>query len=129
LESINDESTAAIAVQALEHDGDLQIVDQYCYPVRNALTAANKPIWRIPAPYRLRHTRALATRSLVESITEPTGAPNPFDKQTEIVSKYFPYSVNATPDATCVFRKIRAPSQSAKQHQVHLQPLRKADDL
>jgi hypothetical protein len=43
-------------------------------------------------------------------MTEPTGAPNPLDKHTEIVSKYLPYSVNETPDATWAFQ-MRAPSQ------------------
>ena len=41
---------------------------------------------------------------------DPTGAPKPFDKHTEIVSKYFPYSAKPTPDATCAFQ-MRAPSK------------------
>ena len=46
----------------------------------------------------------------MESIIEPTGAPKPLEKQTEIVSKYFPYSANETPDATWAFQ-MRAPSK------------------
>ena len=54
--------------------------------------------------------RASATRSFVESMTEPIGAPRPLERQTLMVSKCFPYSENETPDATWAFQ-MRAPSR------------------
>ena len=54
----------------------------------------------MPAPYLLRQIRADEMRSDVDSAIEPIGAPNPLEKQTLMVSAYFPYSLNATPDAT-----------------------------
>ena len=54
--------------------------------------------------------RASATRALVESISEPIGAPKPLERQTLIVSKCFPYSSSDTPDATWAFQ-MRAPSK------------------
>ena len=54
--------------------------------------------------------RASATRALVESMTDPIGAPKPFERQTLMVSKCFPYSLSETPDATWAFQ-MRAPSR------------------
>ena len=48
------------------------------------------PAWRMPPPMRLRIERAAATRSAVDTISEPTGAPRPFDRQTDIVSNSAP---------------------------------------
>ena len=54
--------------------------------------------------------RASATRSFVESMTEPIGAPSPLERQTLMVSKCLPYSAHETPDATWAFQ-MRAPSR------------------
>ena len=41
----------------------------------------------------MRHCLALVILSFEEIISEPIGAPSPFDKHTLKVSKYFPYSL------------------------------------
>ena len=64
----------------------------------------------MPAPYRLRQTRASAIRSADDTSTDPTGAPSPFDRQTETVSKFAPYAASGTPLATWAFQS-RAPSR------------------
>ena len=42
--------------------------------------------------------------------SEPTGAPSPFDRHTEITSAHAPYDANGTPVATWAFQS-RAPSR------------------
>ncbi len=42
-------------------------------------------------------------------MSDPTGAPSPFDRQTAITSASPPYVASGTPVATCAFQ-IRAPS-------------------
>ena len=44
--------------------------------------AARTPTWRMPPPIRLRRTRASSTASREPTISEPTGAPSPLDRQT-----------------------------------------------
>ncbi len=68
------------------------------------------PTWRIPPPSRLRHTLASAMRSALDASIEPMGAPRPFEKQTETVSKSSPYADSGVPVATCAFHS-RAPSR------------------
>ena len=72
--------------------------------------AARMPTCRIPPPIRLRRTRASAMASEVPTISEPTGAPRPFDRHTDITSAQAPYDANGTPVATWAFH-IRAPSR------------------
>ena len=68
------------------------------------------PTWRMPPPIRLRRTRASSTASREPTISEPTGAPSPLDRQTERTDAMAPYSASGTPVATCAFQ-IRAPSR------------------
>ena len=72
--------------------------------------AASTPAWRIPPPSRLRHSRAVAMRSADATSTDPTGAPSPFDRQTDAVSASRPYVASSTPEATAAFQ-MRAPSR------------------
>ena len=48
--------------------------------------AASIPDWRIPPPNAFLNLLALAMKSLLPTSNDPTGAPNPFDKHTEIES-------------------------------------------
>ena len=80
----------------------------------------------MPAPYRLRHTRACAMRSAEDTNTDPTGAPSPFDRQTDTVSKPAASSARVRPLATAAFHS-RAPSRCSAEavlpgqldHRVH----------
>ena len=68
----------------------------------------------MPPPIRLRRTRASATWSAEPIISEPIGAPSPFDRQTAIVSATAPYDASGVPVATWAFQ-IRAPSTCTAQ--------------
>ena len=54
--------------------------------------------------------RASAARASSVTTTEPTGAPSPFERQTERVSNCAPYDDRGVPVATAAFQ-MRAPSQ------------------
>src|SRR5437867_11675324 len=62
--------------------------------------AARIPAWRIPPPYMRRKRRSFSTVGRSDTITDPTGAPSPLDKQNETVSKWRAYSAADTPVAT-----------------------------
>ncbi len=71
------------------------------------------PTWRIPPPIRLRQTRASAIASLLPTMSEPTGAPRPLDRQTASTSATAPYSRSGVPVATWAFQ-MRAPSMCTR---------------
>ena len=72
--------------------------------------AASTPACRMPPPSLRRTIRACAARSPEVTTSDPTGAPRPFERQTDSVSNSAPYRVSGTPVATAAFQ-IRAPSQ------------------
>src|SRR2546426_6874756 len=71
--------------------------------------AARIPAWRIPPPYMRRKRRSFSTVGRSDTITDPTGAPSPLDKQNETVSKWRAYSPADTPGATTAVKSL-APS-------------------
>src|SRR5437867_10208869 len=72
--------------------------------------AARIPAWRIPPPYMRRKRRSFSTVGRSDTITDPTGAPSPLDKQNETVSKWRAYSAADTPVATTALKSL-APSR------------------
>ena len=71
--------------------------------------AAITPAWRIPPPSRRRCTRASAITSAGPHNMDPTGAPNPFDRQNIAVSAPPIRSRGDEPVAIAAFQ-MRAPS-------------------
>src|SRR2546425_12459299 len=72
--------------------------------------AARIPAWRIPPPYMRRKRRSFSTVGRSDTITDPTGAPSPLDKQNETVSKWRAYSPAGTPGGPTAFKSL-APSR------------------
>jgi hypothetical protein len=72
--------------------------------------AASSPAWRQPPPTTLRQRRARSTSSALPSSIEPTGAPRPFEKQIETLSKPRATSRAGTPRAIAALYR-RAPSR------------------
>eukprot|EP01139_Manchomonas_bermudensis_P007158 Amastigsp_a179758_47.p3 type:complete len:100 gc:universal Amastigsp_a179758_47:853-554(-) len=68
------------------------------------------PAWRIPPPSILRNRRARAMKSAGPTMTEPTGAESPFERQTETESAALQMRSSGTPDATAALQ-MRAPSR------------------
>ena len=72
--------------------------------------AARMPLWRMPPPYILRSRWHFLMKSRAPAITEPAGAPRPFDRHTLTESKPAASSRSLAPVATAAFQ-IRAPSR------------------
>src|SRR5690606_9475656 len=72
--------------------------------------AASRPAWRMPPPVTLRQRRATVTSASLPTSTEPTGAPSPFERHTETLSKCRAISRAGTPSATAALYS-RAPSR------------------
>ena len=62
--------------------------------------AATTPAWRMPPPTILRPRCAAAMNSFEPTSAEPTGAPSPFEKQTETLSNGAASSLAGTPSLT-----------------------------
>ena len=68
------------------------------------------PTCRMPPPNILRRRCARFISSRLPATTEPIGAPSPFEKHIDTVSKYRAYSTGSKPVATQAFMS-RAPSR------------------
>ena len=72
--------------------------------------AASTPAWRMAPPSRLRSRRASRIRSRSPARIDPTGAPSPFEKQSDTSVAPSAKSRAGTPEATTAFMS-RAPSR------------------
>ena len=67
----------------------------------------------MPPPKSLRLRRAEAMNSSEPTTAEPTGAPSPFEKQTEAESTWAATSAGERPAAIAAFQ-MRAPSRCTR---------------
>src|SRR6266436_1414975 len=72
--------------------------------------AARIPACRIPPPKIFLNFLARSINSASPATIDPTGAPRPFEKQTDTESAHEAYSLGDMPDAALAFQ-IRAPSR------------------
>ena len=76
--------------------------------------AASIPDCRIPPPKVFLHLRDREIVSASPTRTEPTGAPSPFDRQTEMVSKSLTMRAGSVPLPIAALKSL-APSRWALQ--------------
>src|SRR5258708_16319921 len=72
--------------------------------------AAITPAWRIPPPNIFRYTRPFSINARVPTIIDPTGPPNPFDKQNITESTLRVMCETFSPKAVAALN-TRAPSR------------------